>query len=155
MPQPLEQVADVHLVGLVVAGERVHHEVDAAAQRDLVLARVARAERVERLAVVVAGPSDLIQPDWPYGIADVPTLHTYLTLMQDNFAGFFAGLVPMMFNPVINHVIAMAKICPQNKCAKAGRAKKLKTAKVPKTRASPAAIVAREAGLATVICVHI
>jgi non-heme chloroperoxidase len=53
--------------------------------------------RVAGVVVISQGPSDLIQPDWPHGIADVPTLHTYLTLMQDNFAGFFAGFVPLMF----------------------------------------------------------
>ena len=61
----------------------------------------------------------------------------------------------MIFRPAISHVTAIAKICPHNKCAKAGRAKNPKMAKVPRTRASPAAMVARDAGLATVICVHI
>ena len=53
--------------------------------------------RLAGVVVISQGPSDLTQPDWPYGIADVPTLHTYLGLMQDNFAGFFAGFVPLMF----------------------------------------------------------
>ena len=33
MPQPVQQVAYVHLVGLVIAGQRIHHEIDAAARR--------------------------------------------------------------------------------------------------------------------------
>ena len=57
VPQPLQQIADVDLVGLVVAGQRVHHEVDAAAQRQFVLARVAGHEGVDRLAVLVSGPT--------------------------------------------------------------------------------------------------
>src|SRR5665811_2174352 len=31
LPQPLEQRRDMHLIGLVVAGERVHHDIDAGA----------------------------------------------------------------------------------------------------------------------------
>ena len=34
LPQPFEQSRHVHLVGLVVAGQRVHHEVDAGAVGD-------------------------------------------------------------------------------------------------------------------------
>ena len=37
-------MGDVHLVGFVIAGQRVHHEIDAAAQRQFALARAARAE---------------------------------------------------------------------------------------------------------------
>ena len=40
----------VDLIGLVVAGERVHHQIDAAAQRHLALARTAGSQRMQRLA---------------------------------------------------------------------------------------------------------
>ncbi len=43
MREPFEQVLGVNLVGLVVAGQRVHHEIDAAAQREFALARRRRA----------------------------------------------------------------------------------------------------------------
>ena len=57
MGQPLEQVAHVDLVGLVVAGQGVHHEVDAAAQRQLALPVAARHQRVERLALGIGRPA--------------------------------------------------------------------------------------------------
>ena len=41
MREPLKQVADMHLVGLVIAGQRVHHQINAAAQREFVLAAAA------------------------------------------------------------------------------------------------------------------
>src|SRR3546814_7737251 len=40
--QPLQDEGHVHLVGLVVAGQRVHHEVDAEAIGHLALARPVR-----------------------------------------------------------------------------------------------------------------
>ena len=42
LPQPLEQRRHVHLIGLVVAGQRVHHDVDAGAEGQFALARLAR-----------------------------------------------------------------------------------------------------------------
>ena len=48
LSQPLEQRRHVHLVGLVVAGQRVHHDVDAGAERELALARLARHHRQHR-----------------------------------------------------------------------------------------------------------
>src|ERR1041384_8033069 len=51
LSQPLQQRRDVHLVGLVVAGERVHHDVDAGAERELTLARLAARDRQHGLAV--------------------------------------------------------------------------------------------------------
>src|SRR6516162_5866344 len=40
LSQPFEQRRNVDLVGLVVAGERVHHDVDAGAEREFALARL-------------------------------------------------------------------------------------------------------------------
>ena len=58
-------------------------------------------ERLAGVVVVSQGPSDLTQPGWPHGIADLPALRTYLEMAQDDFAGFFAGFVPEMFkNPL-------------------------------------------------------
>lgn len=53
--------------------------------------------RLAGAVVVSQGPSDLTQPGWPYGIADVAGLRTYLEMAQHDFAGFFAGFVPEMF----------------------------------------------------------
>jgi non-heme chloroperoxidase len=53
--------------------------------------------RLAGAVVVSQGPSDLTQPGWPYGIADLAGLRAYLQLAQDDFAGFFAGFVPEMF----------------------------------------------------------
>ena len=44
------------LVGLVIAGQRVHHEIDAAAQRQFALPRAAGNQRIERPAVGVLRP---------------------------------------------------------------------------------------------------
>jgi pimeloyl-ACP methyl ester carboxylesterase len=49
------------------------------------------------VVVVSQGPSDLVQPDWPYGIADVRQLAGIVAGMQDDFRGFFAGFTPLMF----------------------------------------------------------
>ena len=40
LAEPFEQRRHVHLVGLVVAGQRVHHDVDAGAEGHLALARI-------------------------------------------------------------------------------------------------------------------
>ena len=40
LSQPLKQRRHVHLVGLVVAGQRVHHDVDAGAEREFALPMV-------------------------------------------------------------------------------------------------------------------
>jgi non-heme chloroperoxidase len=53
--------------------------------------------RLAGVVIVSQGPSDLTQPGWDHGVADVPTLHGYVALMQDDLAGFFAGFVPLMF----------------------------------------------------------
>ena len=53
--------------------------------------------RVSGAVIVSQGPSDLIQEGWPYGIADADTLHEYIRLCQDDFRGFFADFVPLMF----------------------------------------------------------
>ena len=51
LPQPLEQRRHVHLIRLVVAGERVHDDIDAGAERHFPLARLALDHRQHRLAV--------------------------------------------------------------------------------------------------------
>ena len=53
--------------------------------------------RVSGVVIVSQGPSDLIQEGWPYGIADVDTLHEYVQLCQADFRGFFVDFVPLMF----------------------------------------------------------
>src|SRR5436853_3442728 len=57
LPQPFEQGRHVHLVGLVVAGQRVHDDVDAGAEGHLALALATGHHRVERLIAVVERPS--------------------------------------------------------------------------------------------------
>jgi non-heme chloroperoxidase len=61
------------------------------------LAQHASDPRLAGVAIVSQGPSDLTQPGWPHGIADLDELHSYLEMMQDDFGGFLAGFVPMMF----------------------------------------------------------
>src|SRR5436853_7464618 len=56
LPQPFEQGRHVHLVGLVVAGQRVHDDVDAGAEGHLALALAAGHHRIERLVTIVARP---------------------------------------------------------------------------------------------------
>lgn len=54
--------------------------------------------RLSSVVVVSQGPSDLTQPDWPYGIADIPQLQAFVAGMQDDFRGFFTGFTPLMFS---------------------------------------------------------
>src|SRR5262245_60100947 len=56
LSQPFEQRRNVALVGLVVAGERVHHDVDAGAEREFALARLGGDERQHGLAVLAHRP---------------------------------------------------------------------------------------------------
>src|SRR5215831_14642253 len=56
LPKPLQQRRHVHLIGLVVAGEGVHDDIDASAQRHLALTLAARHRRIEVLAALVARP---------------------------------------------------------------------------------------------------
>src|SRR5262245_14897629 len=56
LPKPLQEGRHMHLIGLVVAGEGVHDDVDAGAQRHLALALAARDGRIEILAPFIAGP---------------------------------------------------------------------------------------------------
>src|SRR5664279_5511905 len=56
LPQPLEQRGHVHLVGLVVAGQRVHDDVDARAVGHLALRGIAGDRRIEEGVAGVDGP---------------------------------------------------------------------------------------------------
>src|SRR5579885_1846474 len=56
--QSLQEIAHMHLVGFVIAGERVHDEIDAAAECQLVLALAAGREGVKGLAVLIARPAN-------------------------------------------------------------------------------------------------
>src|ERR1700675_1583380 len=51
LSQPLDQRRRVNLIGLVVAGQGVHHDVDAGAEGKFALARFARRQRQHRLAI--------------------------------------------------------------------------------------------------------
>src|SRR5208283_3120310 len=57
MRQPLKQIPHMDLVGFVIASERVHHEIDAATEGELVLAVAARHQRIEAFAIRVARPA--------------------------------------------------------------------------------------------------
>src|ERR1700761_3026505 len=54
--QPLKNVLRMNLVRLVVAGERVHDQVDSAAQREFALSRSAGNQWIERASVGVFRP---------------------------------------------------------------------------------------------------
>src|SRR6185312_4190983 len=56
LSQALEQGRDVYLVGLIVAGQRVHHDVDPRAERHLALHLAARHGRVNRPVRFIEGP---------------------------------------------------------------------------------------------------
>src|SRR6202035_5722275 len=56
LPQTLEQRRHVHLIGFVIAGQRVHDDVDAGAERKLALAWLAFDHRQHGLAVGPARP---------------------------------------------------------------------------------------------------
>src|SRR6266699_4280174 len=56
LSQPFEQRRNVDLVGLVVAGERVHHDIYAGAEREFALARLGGDERQHGLAVLAHRP---------------------------------------------------------------------------------------------------
>src|ERR1700694_2931890 len=51
LSQPLNKSRRVHLVGLVVSGQRIHHDVDAGAEGEFALPGLARSKRQHRLAV--------------------------------------------------------------------------------------------------------
>jgi hypothetical protein len=46
----------MHLVSLVISGQGIHHDIDAGADREFMLAVGAGDGCVERLAIVVFGP---------------------------------------------------------------------------------------------------
>src|SRR6202022_5162258 len=48
LPEPFDQRRRVHLVGLVVAGQRIHHDVDAGAEGEFALRGAARRQRQHR-----------------------------------------------------------------------------------------------------------
>lgn len=54
--------------------------------------------RLAGVIIVSQGPSDLIQADWPYGIADDSDLHAFLSAMQDDSRAFLAEFLPTMFH---------------------------------------------------------
>src|SRR6185437_10242687 len=56
LTEPLQDRRYVHLVGLVVAGQHVHDEIDSKAQRHLTLRLPARHDRISRPALAVDGP---------------------------------------------------------------------------------------------------
>src|SRR5947207_4703621 len=56
LPESLEQGRHMDLVGLVVAGQRVHDDVNAGAESHLALALAAGHHRIERLVAIVARP---------------------------------------------------------------------------------------------------
>src|SRR5262245_17021848 len=56
LPQPLEDRRHMHLIGLVVARQRIHHEVDAEAVGHLPLPLAARDGGEHRSLIVVESP---------------------------------------------------------------------------------------------------
>jgi len=56
MRQRLQQIPHMDLVGFDIAGERVHHKIDAAAQGELVLVKAARAQPSDESLDVACGP---------------------------------------------------------------------------------------------------
>src|SRR5262245_10758241 len=71
LSEPLEQRGDMHLIGLVVAGQRIHDDVDAGAERELALARFARDHWKHWLAILAHGPcsGEIVRGDQDRGYA--------------------------------------------------------------------------------------
>src|SRR5215471_5911093 len=71
LPQPFEKRRNMDLIGLVVAGQGVHHDVDAGAESEFALARLAGHQRQHRLAVWSRrpGPGQIVRRDDDGGYA--------------------------------------------------------------------------------------
>ena len=53
--------------------------------------------RLASVVIISQGPSDLTQPGWPNGNADMAELHGFVNEMQGDLRGFFTGFAPLMF----------------------------------------------------------
>lgn len=54
--------------------------------------------RLAGVVIVSQGPSDLIQADWPHGIADDADLHAFVSAMQEDSRAFLGEFLPTMFH---------------------------------------------------------
>src|SRR5579885_2968619 len=116
LPQPLEQRRDVHLVGLVVAGQRVHHDVDAGAEGEFALARLARHQRQHCLAVRPhrPGAGEVVRGDQDRGHAvagprralALPVALRWQRLDPQFAFGIAAGEIAQQIERLGQHVIA-------------------------------------------------
>src|SRR6516165_8942989 len=73
LPKPFKKRWNMDLIGLVVAGQSVHHDVDAGAESKFALARLAGHQRQHRLAVWSRrpGPGQIVRrnDDGGYAVA--------------------------------------------------------------------------------------
>ncbi|HWI73657.1 MAG TPA: alpha/beta hydrolase [Baekduia sp.] len=61
------------------------------------LAQYADDPRVSGVVIVSQGPSDLTQPGWPHGIADLAELRGFIEATQTDVHGFLAEFVEILF----------------------------------------------------------
>src|SRR5215471_17119588 len=83
LPQPFEQRWNVDLVSLVVAGQGVHHDVDAGAEGEFTLARLAGHQRQHRLAIGTRRPSagEIVRRDDDRGYAVAAACRTLVVFV--------------------------------------------------------------------------
>ncbi len=60
MRQPLQQIPNMDLAGFDIAGEWVHHTIDAAAQGELLPVEAARAQPNDESRDVACGPGTVV-----------------------------------------------------------------------------------------------
>src|SRR5580704_4905165 len=120
LPQSLEQRRHVHLIGFVIAGQRVHDDVDTGAERELALARLAFHHRQHGLAVGPRRPGagQIVRGDDDGGHAVAAARRTSSAVLVDvrqrldpQLAGIeAAGEVAQQIECLGQHVIARHRL---------------------------------------------
>src|SRR3954447_24948096 len=109
LPQPFDQGGRVNLVGLVVAGQRVHHDVDAGTEGEFTLPRFARRQRQHRLAVGAQRPcaGEIVRGD--------DDRRNTVAAARRFRGGFIIVLARQCFDPGLPRIEAAGKIAQQIK----------------------------------------
>src|SRR6202035_1036423 len=120
LPQTLEQRRHVHLIGFVIAGQRVHDDVDTGAEREFALARLAFHHRQHGLAVGPRRPGagQIVRGDDDGGHAVAAARRTSSAVFVDvrqrldpQLAGIeAAGEVAQQIERLGQHVIARHRL---------------------------------------------
>src|SRR5882757_2128030 len=110
LSQPLDQGRRVDLVGLVVASQRVHHDVDAGAEGEFALPRFARRQRQHRLAVGAdrPGAGEIVRGD--------DDRRDAVAAARRLGCGFIVVLARQGFDPGLAGIEAAGEIAQQIEC---------------------------------------